>query len=460
MSEAADPARALDEAWRLLDSEPEALAPKRRLSRLLREHPQLASSVRRGHLARLLADPDLDPAPLAAAGWTLLLREAAPPWRPEAIEGDDLALRLLEEAYVPVAEAEAALTALRRDLLLSGRWDRHRRLAYALVRQARHNGGAWWFGEDERERLAAAGGFASAYLPPRPLVPGTRPGAGVAAEVAGQYRAWPYPPWTRIDAPDPTTLPDALRPFDPDGPPLPAEARVLVAGCGTGREPAILARRFPDARITAIDISETSLAYAAERCRGLGIAFRRLDLHRAAELGEFDFISSSGVLHHLEDPEAGWAALTAALRPGGAMRLMLYSRLARLRVRAARSRIADLVDRPVTDDLLREARRRLLAEAPHLLGRSLDFYTLGGVHDLLLHRHEDPFDVPRIRRGIERLGLSLIAFVLPTAAHRARYRREHPGDPLFRDYEAWAALEKSEPFLFAAMYEFWCRKPL
>ncbi len=82
------------------------------------------------------------------------------------------------------------------------------------------------------------------------------------------------------------------------------------------------------------------------------------------------------------------------------------------------------------------------------------------MHDLLLHRHEDPFDVPRIRRGIERLGLSLIGFVLPTGAHRARYRREHPGDPLFRDYESWAALEKSEPFLFAAMYEFWCRKPL
>jgi SAM-dependent methyltransferase len=355
MTGSADPAAELEETWRLVDSEPDALAPKQRLSRLLRDHPQLAVPGRRAHLVRLLADPDLDPVPLAAAGWSLLLRDSPPPWRPELLEGDSLALRLLEQAYVTVAEAEAALTALRRELLLSGRWDRHPRLARALVRQARHNGGAWWFGEDERERLGAAGDFASAYLPPRPPMPDTPAGPGVAAAVAEQYRAWPYPPWTRIDAPGPTTLPDALEPSDPGGPPLPVQARVLVAGCGTGREPAILARRFPDARITAIDISETSLAYAAERCRGLGITFRRLDLHRAAELGQFDLISSSGVLHHLADPEAGWAALTAALRPGGVIRLMLYSRLARLRVRAARSRIADLVDRPVTDDLLREA---------------------------------------------------------------------------------------------------------
>jgi SAM-dependent methyltransferase len=244
---------------------------------------------------------------------------------------------------------------------------------------------------------------------------------------------------------------------------LPVEADLLIAGCGTGREAALWSLRFPDARITAIDLSTASLAYARERCRALGldrIDFRRLDLRSVAELGRtFDFIACSGVLHHLPDPEAGWAALAAVLKPGGAMRVMVYSKVARLKIRAAQRHLADLQDRPVDSDLLREARRRLIERAPDLLAPWIDFYTLAGVHDLLLHRHEDPFDVPRIVRALDRLGLELLAFDLPTPFHRARYRREHPDDPAFRDVAAWAALEKREPFLFQGMYNFHCRKP-
>ncbi len=59
-----------------------------------------------------------------------------------------------------------------------------------------------------------------------------------------------------------------------------------------------------------------------------------MDLHDVAALGRpFDGqILCSGVLHHLPDPERGWAALNAALKPGGVMRIMrVYSKIARLR---------------------------------------------------------------------------------------------------------------------------------
>jgi 2-polyprenyl-3-methyl-5-hydroxy-6-metoxy-1,4-benzoquinol methylase len=47
-----------------------------------------------------------------------------------------------------------------------------------------------------------------------------------------------------------------------------------------------------------------------------------LDLHKISELGQqFDAIYCSGVLHHLPDPEQGWAALTAVLRTGGVIRI-------------------------------------------------------------------------------------------------------------------------------------------
>lgn len=95
-------------------------------------------------------------------------------------------------------------------------------------------------------------------------------------------------------------------------------------------------------------------------------------------------------------------------------------------------------------DLLRDA-RRLIERAPALVAGFDDFFTLGGVHDLLVHRHEDPFDVPRIGRALDALGLELLAFRLADDADRDRYRREHPDDPLLRNLGHWAALERTNP---------------
>jgi hypothetical protein len=121
--------------------------------------------------------------------------------------------------------------------------------------------------------------------------------------------------------------------------------------------------------------------------------------------------------------------------------------------------VADLLDRPVDAGLLRDVRRRLIEKSPGLLAFAQDFYHLGGVHDLVLHRHEDAFDVPRIARALDQQGLELLAFDLPTDAWRERYRREHPLDPHLRDVAGWAALEKDFPLMFTGMYGFWCRRP-
>ncbi|HEX8238781.1 MAG TPA: methyltransferase domain-containing protein [Allosphingosinicella sp.] len=468
-------AEALDLAWRALELEPDDLDAKRLVAGLLKRHPGLAGSDRREALARLLSDPDVDPLQVAPAGWRNLLDGwnslAGPSAEPEAlaraIEAESLPLRLLGETQVTIIEAEAALTRLRRWLLLSGRWHEFPRLVAALARQAAHNGGAWPFDEDERGAVGLDPGsaIAAAYRPPARTSDGSAQFADpVTRQVADQYRQWPYPAWSRVTAVRPTTIPEFIAKRDGGRPSsLPVAAEVLVAGCGTGREAAINALRFPDAHVTAIDVSEASLAYAAERCRALDLGridFRLLDLHDVAALGRtFDYVTASGVLHHLPDPEAGWAKLAEVLGPGGAMQVMVYSKIARLNVRAAQNLIADLSDRPVDDDLLREVRRRLIDRGRRLIAGSSDFYSLAGVHDLLLHRHEDPFDVPRIVRALGSLGLELLAFDLPTPFARARYLSEHPDDPHFRDTAAWSALEKRQPSLFSGMYKFWCRKP-
>lgn len=457
---------AMSRAWEALDLAPGNLRAKRRIAGLLRDHPQLASPDRRPDIQRLLSDPDIAPDAIASAGWVLVPLDPCEPAEATAqsLENDPLALALLAECYVFTLPVEIALSAVRRWLLLSGQWRQHPQLSSALIAQAALNGGAWLFDEDEREFLQKApqDGFVLAYLPSPPAAPQQRRFEGTPVEaVANQYSKWPYPAWSRVTVPKPTTVPSAVEKLDSGIPSnLPVQAEVLVAGCGTGYEAAYYAKRFPDARVTAIDVSASSLAFAAQRCSGVEIDFQLLDLHQAASLGrEFDLIVCSGVLHHLPDPEAAWAKLTEVLKPGGAMKVMLYSRVGWLRMNAAKARIADLRQQPVDDDVLRAARRRLLDEVPQLVKSFYDFYYLAGVHDFLFNCHVDCFDVPRIARALDRMHLALLAFVLPSASDEKRYRAEHPDDPLFRNVSAWAALDKKNPFLFSGMYEFWCRRP-
>src|SRR5246127_401103 len=106
-----------------------------------------------------------------------------------------------------------------------------------------------------------------------------------------------------------------------------ANREILVAGCGTSQA-AIHALREPNARVTAIDISETSLRHTRDLRQKYGL--RNLDLHRLAieqvrELGQtFDQIVCTGVLHHLPDPDIGLRSLRNVLAPNGAMHLMVY----------------------------------------------------------------------------------------------------------------------------------------
>lgn len=53
-----------------------------------------------------------------------------------------------------------------------------------------------------------------------------------------------------------------------------------------------------------------------------------LDLATAGQ-APFDYIDCCGVLHHLDDPDAGLAALTRVLAPQGGIGLMLYGHYGR-----------------------------------------------------------------------------------------------------------------------------------
>lgn len=416
-------------------------------------------------LHALLIDPAINPRKIERAGWMLLIAASRiPEGPPEAVahwlERDDFAQALLSQSHVTVERVERVLTGLRRWLLLGGRAAEFPRSVAALVAQAAHNAGAWLIDAEERAYLKRHDGvLRAAYLPNRPIGLEAPPYEDpVTRAVAAQYDAWPYPAWQRGMAGLGESFTRVIGAIAPDAPQDLAEnARILIAGCGTGLQAVNWAQRFPQLRITAIDISAGALGYARARSPSslTNLHFHQCDLHDAGRFGTFDAIIVTGVLHHLPSPETGWAALTGLLNPGGIMRVMLYSALARLPVRACQARIADLAHLPVDDDLLRSVRARLIEGPPNDVTRSADFFHLGGVHDLLLHRHEEVFDVPRIQRALGALNLRLVRVRLPRREAQ-RYRAAYPLDPYCRDFRTWAAFERAHPRTFAGMYDFWC----
>ena len=131
--------------------------------------------------------------------------------------------------------------------------------------------------------------------------------------------------------------------------------RVLVAGGGTGDHTIFLAEQLRgyDARVTYVDISRASMEIARERARIRSLD--NIDWHHRSildlslmDVAPFDLISSTGVLHHLPEPERGLEALRGVLAPGGAMSLMLYGRVGRMAVYAGQE-LMGLVNDGVQD---------------------------------------------------------------------------------------------------------------
>ncbi|MBM3347689.1 MAG: class I SAM-dependent methyltransferase, partial [Betaproteobacteria bacterium] len=244
-----------------------------------------------------------------------------------------------------------------------------------------------------------------------------------------------------------------------------AETQLLIAGCGTGQHSIEAALLFRGARILAVDLSRASLAYALRKTQELkiqGIEYAQADILGMAGIErEFDVIESMGVLHHLEDPLQGWKVLLGLLRPGGFMRIGLYSERARQPVVAIRQFIAARGYAP-TPQGIRDCRRALRAETG--LGDigsvldSVDFHASSAVRDLLFHVQEHRFGLAALRRLLASLGLNFIGFELEPSVLQ-RYAQRNPHDRAMNDLDAWDAYEAGNPLTFSGMYQFWVQKP-
>ena len=103
----------------------------------------------------------------------------------------------------------------------------------------------------------------------------------------------------------------------------PAGSRVLEAGCGVGAQTVILAARSPEAAITSIDVSESSVAQArqaVERAGFRNVTVRQADIFDLPFAAEsFDHVFLCFVLEHLARPVEALQKLLGVLKPGGTL---------------------------------------------------------------------------------------------------------------------------------------------
>jgi len=254
--------------------------------------------------------------------------------------------------------------------------------------------------------------------------------ANYIPEVRKQYEEFPYPernPADEIKQLYITYLSrlDAVNHFCFRGRQSFDNFRVLIAGGGTGDNAISWAEQLRDkdnCEVIYLDMSTASTGIAKKRA-----AVRKLtnikwvndsllnipDLN----LGQFDFVDCCGVLHHLTDPDAGLKALTAALKPGGAMSLMVYAPYGRAGIYMIQN-LMRLVN-GAEEDPRRKIKntKAILASLPiyhtYNISKKLGIMTYNddtndaGLYDMFLHAQDRSYTILEVHDWLDRCGLKM-----------------------------------------------------
>ncbi len=213
--------------------------------------------------------------------------------------------------------------------------------------------------------------------------------------------------------------------------------RALVAGGGTGDACIMLAQQMVDRRcpgdVVYLDLSTASRAVCEARAKARGLRNIQfltgslLDLP-AMNIGQFDYIDCTGVLHHLPDPAAGLKALASVLQPEGGIGVMLYGEYGRSGVYPLQQLLQTLAPASMAmEDRLAMARRLIrFLPTTNLFRRnpSLTDHVTGGdagLYDLLLHSCDRAYTVPQIGELTAAAELRVVAFLEPVRYEPATY---------------------------------------
>ena len=238
------------------------------------------------------------------------------------------------------------------------------------------------------------------------------------------------------------------------------QPRILDAGCGTGVSTDYLCHLNPGADVLGVDISEGALAVARERCARSGAAQQVSSLRQEQRSlldlqgeGSFDYINSVGVLHHLDQPEAGLRALAARLAPQGLLHLFLYADAGRWEIHRTQKALTLLQVGSGADGL--RLGRDLFETLPesnrlarhHRERWAVDCAPDANFADMYLHPQETSYDLARLFAFVETAGLHFAGFSNPEVWDPARLLQgellERARNLPLRDQ--WSLVEQLDP---------------
>tara|TARA_Y100001968_G_scaffold71785_1_gene63042 strand:- start:1256 stop:3586 length:2331 start_codon:yes stop_codon:yes gene_type:complete len=293
----------------------------------------------------------------------------------------------------------------------------------------------------------------------------------ISKKVKHQYEINPYPRWrynsytnenkiTIISAINSEIYPNRINSIENNI--VDKEVDILIAGCGTGIQ-ILEASRYSNCKITAIDLSNSSISYAKRKSEEYGmknINFIEMDILDLNKLNKkFELIECSGVLHHMKDPIEGLCTLSKFLEPNGFLKLGLYSKYAREEVIKVRKLIKE---RNIESSLegIRLFRNTLLNNEKndfHGIISCADFYSTSMCRDLCFHSNEIYYSLFQIKDILDKANLEFLGFTLDQNIKNI-YSTMNKQDEYLIDLQLWDKFEKSNKNIFREMYQFWVRK--
>jgi SAM-dependent methyltransferase len=205
--------------------------------------------------------------------------------------------------------------------------------------------------------------------------------------------------------------------------------RVLIAGGGTGDSTIFLAEQLKDIKNTEVvylDFSKASMEIAQKRAEVRGLTNIKwindsiLNIP-SLKLGKFDYIQSTGVLHHLESPSAGLKILQQALTKDGGMSLMVYAQYGRTGVYQIQ-KIMQMVNNGVNNRKQETKngwgimnslpKTNWFSRGEDLLSDHKMFGDIG-LYDMFLHKQDRAYTIPELYQFVEDAGLNFVEFSYP-----------------------------------------------
>jgi len=293
----------------------------------------------------------------------------------------------------------------------------------------------------------------------------------VSIKVKNHYEENPYPRWSVSLLPQKCSFIEEVINNDLQNKTLENNlysetSELLIARCGTGKQ-VVDATRYGNLKITAVDLSVSSLTYGMRKCNEFGInnvQFIHSDILNLIDLNKkFDVIECSGVIHHMDNPNDGLKVLKKILKPGGYLKLGVYSELARkfivemkeyIKAKKYTDTAKDL--RIFRNDVFNFEDNNIEKNIVSKLFLSDCFWNLSGVRDLVFHKQEYRYCIDDLIEMFKLFNFQFLGFVIQKDI-LDYYEEKFPYDKNKTELKNWDKFERNHPEIFSGMYQFWLK---